>query len=101
MTPLLNLLLTLIRLILHRFGLFGLFFGECSVGIAFVRPNWDPFGRSPSEGVFVRVWFHLKGVGPGETVCGCPHPCGAGSFPAVLFHKPAEMAHGFESNVSK
>ena len=36
----------------------------------------------------------------GETVGGL-HTCGAGPYPAVLFHKTAEMTLGFESNIVK
>ena len=35
------------------------------------------------------LWFGLRGAraSSGETVCGRPHTCGQGPFPAVLFHK--------------
>ena len=54
------------------------------------------FGRCLS-----RDWFHLKGVGPmGRPLVGV-HTCGAGPFPAVLFHKTAEMALGFDQKRPK
>ena len=37
----------------------------------------------------------------GRPLVGVYIPAGAGPFPAVLFHKTAEMALGFESNVVK
>ena len=37
----------------------------------------------------------------GRPLAGVYIPAGAGPFPAVLFHKTAEMALGFESNVVK
>ena len=37
----------------------------------------------------------------GKPIVGVHKPAGTGPFPAVLFHKTAEMALGFESNVVK